>query len=417
MGNLKLYQRAQGFRCLSFGLAALFCGLLAQPLLVIFCLLWPLLLHQWLPDQVWVLSMAQRYGWRLLLAVVHLLEAAIVAALFITVQLSLVPVLCTLLALLVAAIAQGGLLLCTGVLLIIATTMLLLNVGYLLPAVGAVDLPSAVAVAMCSALTLALAHAGFGRAIHLHRSRRRWQHQGQRYQLLSDRLSRYVPAPVLQRLAQLGSNHSDAQWQAPLNWQRRWLTLVMVDLVGFTELSRHLPAEHCALVLNRFLLVLDQLAVEHNAGLAQFMGDGALLVWGDPASEPPLEQILHACDLCNQLPAELLATDAFCASQGAPVQLRARAAITSGYCTVGDWGQERLDYTLIGPCVNLAQRLQQCAPANGALLDDASAAIVSGSAKRTAACVYTERVGAAQWFDLKGFGRVRAHGLVPQAAG
>lgn len=417
MGNLKLYQRAQGFRYLSFGLAALVCGLLAQPLLFLFCLLWPLLLHRWLPAQAWVLSFAQRYGWRLLLAVVHLLEAALVVALFVAAQFALVPVLCTLLALLAAAIAQGGLRLCAWVLLVIAATLLLLDVGYLLPALSAVDLPSAVAVLMCSALTLALAHAGFGRAIHIHRSRLRWQHQGQRYQLLSDRLSRYVPEPLLQRLAHLGSNHSDAQWQAPLNWQRRWLTLVMVDLVGFTELSRHLPAEHCALVLNRFLLMLDQLATDHEASLARFMGDGALLVWGDPAREPPLEQILRACDLCNQLPTELLATEAFCATQGAPVQLRARAAITSGYCTVGDWGQERLDYTLIGPCVNLAQRLQQCAPANGALLDDASAAIVSGSAKRTAACVYTERVGAAQWLDLKGFGRVRAHGLVPRAVG
>ncbi len=417
MGNLKLYQRAQGFRYLSFSLAALFCGLLAQPLLVIFCLLWPLLLHQWIPGQAWVRSLAQRYGWRLLLAVVHLLEAALVVTLFVTAQIALVPVLCTLLALLAAAIAQGGLRLCAGVLLVTVATLLLLEVGYLLPALGVVDLPSAVAVIMCSALALALAHAGFGRAIRLHRSRQRWQHQGQRYQLLSDRLSRYVPAPLLQRLAQLGSSHSPAQWQAPLNWQRRWLTLVMVDLVGFTELSRHLPAEHGALVLNRFLLMLDQLAVAHNAALARFMGDGALLVWGDPASEPPLEQILRACDLCNQLPAELLATQAFCASQGAPVQLRARAAITSGYCTVGDWGLERLDYTLIGPSVNLAQRLQQAAPANGALLDDASAAIVSGRAKGAAAEVYTKRVGAAQWLNLKGFGRVRAYALVPPATG
>lgn len=417
MGNLKLYQRAQGFRYLSFGLSALVCGLLAQPLLVIVCLLWPLLLHRWLPGQTWVQSIAQRYGWRLLLAVVHLLEAALVVALFVTPQFTLVPVLCALLALLAAAIAQGGLRLCAGVWLVIVAALWLLDASYLLPTIAATDLPSAVAVAMCAALTLALAHAGYGRAIHIHRSRRRWQHQGQRYRLLSDRLSRYVPAPLLQRLEQLSANHTDAQWRAPLNWQRRWLTLVMVDLVGFTELSRHLPAEHCALVLNRFLLTLDQLAVQHNASLARFMGDGALLVWGDPACEPPLEQILRACDLCNRLPAELLATEAFCGTQGAPVQLRARAAITSGYCTVGDWGQERLDYSVIGPCVNLAQRLQQCAPANGALLDDASAAIVSGSAKGAAGWVYTEWIGAAQWLDLKGFGRVRAHGLVPRAAG
>ena len=413
MGTVRLYQRAQGFRYLSFGLAALVCGLLAQPALALCCVLWPLLLHRWLPTQAWLQPLVQRavqrMGWRFLLAVVHLLEAALVLSWFVAAQFTLVPILCTLLALLAAAIAQGGLRLCAGVLLVAAVTLLLLDASYLQPELAAVGLPSIVAVAMCSALTLALAHAGFGRAIHIHRSRLRWRQQGQRYQLLSDRLSRYVPAPLLQRLAHLGPSLSAAQWQAPLNWQRRWLTLVMVDLVGFTELIRRLPAEHCALVLNRFLLMLDQLAAEHDANLARFMGDGALLVWGDPAQEPPLEQILHACDLCSQLPAALLAAEAFCATQGAPVQLRTRAAVTSGYCTVGDWGLDRLDYTLIGPCVNLAQRLQQCAPPNGALLDDASAAI--------ALCRATNHVGSLQRLELKGFGWVRAYTLDPCATG
>lgn len=404
MSSLRLYQRAQGFRYLSFGLAAVVCVLLTQPALALFCVLWPLLLHRWLPYQPGFQSAVQRCGWRSSLVAVHLLESALVSVLFVAAQFALVPLACTLLALLAAAIAQGGIRLCAGVLGVVTSVILLLDTHYLVPAASRVTMPSLVAVLMCSTLALALAHAGFGRAVHIHRSRLRWRHQGLRYQLLSDRLSRYVPAPLLQRLALLGPGLSDAQWQAPLNWQRRWLTLVMVDLVGFTELARRLPAEHCALVLNRFLLTLDALATDHDASLARFMGDGALLVWGDPQREPPLAQILRACDLCYQLPSALLATQAFCAAGGAPVQLRARAAITSGYCTVGDWGQERLDYTLIGPCVNLAARLQQCAPPNGALLDDASAAILAGA----------KPLGQVQWHDLKGFGRVRAFRLVPQ---
>lgn len=412
MGSLRLYQRAQGFRYLSFGLAAVVCGLLREPALVLFCLLWPLLLHQALPRLWWVPPLAQRWGWRALLALVHLLEAALVIALYVGAQFGLLPVTCTLLALLAAAIAQGGLKLCAGVLLVIISILLLMDTVYLLVALRAAEMPSVVAMIMSSMLALALAHAGFGRAIHIHRSRLRWRHQGQRYQVLSDRLARYVPAPLLQRLAQLGPSEADPQWQTPLTWQRRWLTVVVVDLVGFTELSRSLPAEHCALVLNRFLLVIDQLAAEHGASLARFMGDGGLLVWGDPLGEPPLAQILHACDLCRQLPASLQATEQFCAGQGAPVQLRARAAITSGYCTVGDWGLARLDYTVIGPSVNLAQRLQHCAPHNGALLDDASAAILASSGTMAGVAGLANPLGTVQWLELKGFGRVRAFVLV-----
>jgi adenylate cyclase len=60
-----------------------------------------------------------------------------------------------------------------------------------------------------------------------------------------------------------------------------------------------------------------------------------------------------------------------------------RMGITTGYCTVGNFGSEdRLDYTVIGHAVNLAARLQQSAERGAILVDSETRSLVE-SAVRT----------------------------------
>ena len=105
--------------------------------------------------------------------------------------------------------------------------------------------------------------------------------------------------------------------------------------------------------------------------------------------------------MCQHLPSQLAKREQFWQAQGCPVSVRARIGVASGYCTLGDWGNRRLDYSVIGPAVNLAHRLQQHA-VDGALLDAASAGLFGPS----------QRLGPPQQLAIQEFGQVTAYPVV-----
>ncbi len=64
---------------------------------------------------------------------------------------------------------------------------------------------------------------------------------------------------------------------------------------------------------------------------------------------------------------------------GSEKSFRIRCGINTGYCDVGNFGSDlRMDYTIIGPEVNLAARLEQAAEPGGILISEATWALVRG---------------------------------------
>jgi class 3 adenylate cyclase len=62
--------------------------------------------------------------------------------------------------------------------------------------------------------------------------------------------------------------------------------------------------------------------------------------------------------------------------------LQCRIGISTGYCTVGNFGsEERMDYTIAGSGVNLASRLEHLAPAGGILISYETYALVKDSVR------------------------------------
>ena len=64
--------------------------------------------------------------------------------------------------------------------------------------------------------------------------------------------------------------------------ERRIVTILFADLVGFTALSEHLDAEDVALVQDAYFAAVRETIERHGGLLEKFVGDAAMAVFGAP---------------------------------------------------------------------------------------------------------------------------------------
>jgi adenylate cyclase len=135
-----------------------------------------------------------------------------------------------------------------------------------------------------------------------------------------------------------------------------WLS----DLRGFTRLSDRLPSEIVVDILNRYFDCQVDAIRRRGGEVLKFMGDGLLAVF--PVADG------NAADICNQVMEAVHECRASVAcltySEGGHTveQFRFGLALHIGTVLYGNiGGGNRLDFTCIGPAVNLAARLEKIA--------------------------------------------------------
>jgi adenylate cyclase len=134
-----------------------------------------------------------------------------------------------------------------------------------------------------------------------------------------------------------------------------WLS----DLRGFTALSDRLPAETVVDILNRYFDCQVSAIRTHGGEVLKFMGDGLLAVF--PISE---DDVQHVCSRVLEAACESRANvEAMRYPVGEAVEhFRFGVALHVGKILYGNiGGGNRLDFTCIGPAVNLAARLEKIA--------------------------------------------------------
>jgi adenylate cyclase len=134
-----------------------------------------------------------------------------------------------------------------------------------------------------------------------------------------------------------------------------WLS----DLRGFTALSDRLPAETVVDILNRYFDCQVSAIRTHGGEVLKFMGDGLLAVF--PISE---DDVQHVCSRALEAARESRANvEAMRYPVGEAVErFRFGVALHVGKILYGNiGGGNRLDFTCIGPAVNLAARLEKIA--------------------------------------------------------
>jgi adenylate cyclase len=137
-----------------------------------------------------------------------------------------------------------------------------------------------------------------------------------------------------------------------------WLS----DLRGFTRLSDRLPSEVVVDILNRYFDCQVDAITRRGGEVLKFMGDGLLAVFpvaGDEGNAADIcNRVLEAVQECRASVAELTYSEG-----GHTVEkFRFGLALHIGTVLYGNiGGANRLDFTCIGPAVNLAARLEKIA--------------------------------------------------------
>ena len=146
----------------------------------------------------------------------------------------------------------------------------------------------------------------------------------------------------------------------PLKSHRREITVVFLDLRGFTAFAEVAEPEDVMGVLGEYYQVTGKLILEYEGTLEHFTGDGITILFNDPLPIPnPAERAVRMA-LAVREGVGSMAKD--WAKRG--YELSLGIGIAQGYATIGAVGFEgRLDYSAIGTVTNLAARL--CGEASG----------------------------------------------------
>ena len=136
-----------------------------------------------------------------------------------------------------------------------------------------------------------------------------------------------------------------------------WLS----DLRGFTALSDRLPAENVVEILNQYFDCQVASIRAHGGEVLKYMGDGLLAVF------PIDEYVGDARQVCSRVLEAAQESRASVADLHYPIgesveRFRFGVALHLGRILYGNiGGGNRLDFTCIGPAVNLAARLEKIA--------------------------------------------------------
>jgi len=140
----------------------------------------------------------------------------------------------------------------------------------------------------------------------------------------------------------------------PLKTHRREITVVYLDLRGFTAFAETAEPEEVMAVLREYHAAMGEIISQYEATLEHFAGDGMLIFFNDPTPVPnPAEQAVRMALAMRERVKELTVR-----WRKLGYELGFGVGIAQGYATIGAIGFEgRWEYGAIGSVPNLAARL------------------------------------------------------------
>lgn len=167
---------------------------------------------------------------------------------------------------------------------------------------------------------------------------------------IRERFARFLPPPLI---AEIEKNPKAAL--TPEGAERD-LTVMFVDMRGFSTVTEGMPPDRVVTLVNTFLSAVAETLVDHGATIDKFMGDAVMAFWN-----APIERDDHAAAALGALHAindSAEQANFLLTSQGLP-RVNLGVGLNTGPASVGLMGsRDRLSYTCIGDSVTLAARLE-----------------------------------------------------------
>ena len=180
----------------------------------------------------------------------------------------------------------------------------------------------------------------------------------ERLEKISNQLAKYLSPQIYKNIFETDTDKVET-------YTRKKLTIFFSDIKEFTNLSDSLDPDLLAEIINEYLSEMTQIALQFGGTIDKFIGDAILIFFGDPETEGTAVDAKRCLDMAITMRKRVGELDEIWKKEkGISQGLQVRTGISTGYCTVGNFGSvQRVDYTVLGSPVNLAARLEAaCSP-------------------------------------------------------
>lgn len=159
--------------------------------------------------------------------------------------------------------------------------------------------------------------------------------------------NQYVPGTLARRLMNRPQDAAQPQ--------ERPVTVMFVDMEGFSSFARTHSAQQAAERLNTVFRLIGPIIERHGGVIDKYTGDGLMAFWGAPDLQEDHRQ--RAVDAAQEIRRAISEVSLEPWFEGTP---RLRIGLHAGPAIVGNLGFEgRVNYTLVGTTVNTAERVEQ----------------------------------------------------------
>jgi adenylate cyclase len=182
--------------------------------------------------------------------------------------------------------------------------------------------------------------------------------QLQEREFIHDVFGRFLSSGIAAEVLRQGS-------QLKLGGEERVVSVLFMDLRGYSTISEQLSPQQVVHILNIYLGAMNEIIDEYGGAVIEFIGDAIFAVFGAPCYSEDHASAAVRCGIAMQAALEQLnqawhqqGLDRLWRRNGIE-RLSARIGIHCGPVVVGNLGsQKRMKYSVIGDTVNIAARLE-----------------------------------------------------------